>query len=380
MRLKERNFGWLILFGLLSIVLAACGQRGSTPTAVEEISINTNPVVSATGVVLPLKRSTLSVTFPGVVDQVLVERGDLVEEGQVLLRLKGKEEIEAQVAQARTEVISAEQALNDLYENHDLALATALQAYYLANNAVKEAQYQLDNFTVPVNQKDLSAVEAVKIMKERLDAATAAFQPYRNESEQNDTRKKLKEKLDEAQADYNAAVKRLTYEFALQEALAKLAKAERDYQTLAKGPDPDLVALAEARLATAKAALAAAEKKLADLEIKALYAGVISEVYVREGEWVAPGQPILILADLEHLRIETTDLNEIDVARVKVGDKVVITFDALPDVVVNGKVVLISPKASEGSGVNYTVVIEMDEIPEALRWGMTAFVDIQVEK
>jgi multidrug resistance efflux pump len=196
----------------------------------------------------------------------------------------------------------------------------------------------------------------------------------------NDTRKKLKEKLDEAQADYNAAVKRLTYEFALQEALAKLAKAERDYQTLAKGPDPDLVALAEARLTTAKAALAAVEKKLADLEIKALYAGTISEVYVREGEWVAPGQPILILADLEHLRIETTDLNEIDVARVKVGDKVVITFDALPDVVVNGKVVLIAPKASEGSGVNYTVVIEMDEIPTALRWGMTAFVDIQVEK
>jgi multidrug resistance efflux pump len=380
MILKKKTFGWLILYGLLSGVLVACGQRGSTPTAVEEISINTTPVVSATGVVLPLKRSMLSVTFPGVVDQVLVERGEVVEKGQVLLRLKGKEEIEAQVAQARTEVISAEQALNDLYENHDLALATALQAYYLANNAVKDAQYQLDNFTVPVNQKNLTAVEAVKIMKERLDAATAAFQPYRNESEMNDTRKKLKEKLDEAQADYNAAVKRLTYEFALQEALAKLAKAERDYQTLAKGPDPDLVALAEARLTTAKAALAAVEKKLADLEIKALYAGTISEVYVREGEWVAPGQPILILADLEHLRIETTDLNEIDVARVKVGDKVVITFDALPDVVVNGKVVLIAPKASEGSGVNYTVVIEMDEIPTALRWGMTAFVDIQVEK
>lgn len=380
MTLKKKTFRWLIFFGLLSGVLAACGQQGSTPTAIEEMSINTTPVVSATGVVLPLKRSTLSVTFPGVVDQVLVERGDVVEQGQVMLRLKGKEDIEAQVAQARTEVISAEQALNDLYKNHDLALAAALQAYYLANNAVKEAQYQLDNFTVPVNQKNLSTVEAVKIMKERLDAATAAFQPYRNESEQNDTRKKLKEKLDEAQADYNAAVKRLTYEFALQEALAKLAKAERDYQTLAKGPDPDLVTLAEARLATAKAALSAAEKKLADLEIKALYAGTISEVYIREGEWVSPGQPILILADLEHLRIETTDLNEIDVARVKVGDQVVITFDALPDVVVSGKVVLISPKASEGSGVNYTVVIEMDEIPEALRWGMTAFVDIQVEK
>ncbi len=380
MAINKRFVVFFMLILLVASVLAGCSQQSSTPNAMEEIPIDTTPMVSATGVVLPLKRSTLSVTFPGVIAEILVERGDTVEEGEVLLRLKGKEEIEAQIAQARTEVIAAEQALNDLYKNHDLALAASLQAYYLANNAVKEAQYQLDNFTVPVNQKNLTAVEAVKIMKERLDAATAAFQPYRNESEQNQTRRDLKKKLDEAQADYNAAVRRLTYEFALQEALAKLAQAERDYETLSKGPDPDLVALAEARLATAKAALAAAEKKLADLEIKALYAGTISDVFVREGEWVAPGQPIMILADLEHLRIETTDLNEIDVARVKVGDKVIITFDALPDVVVEGMVVLISPKASEGSGVNYTVVIEMAETPAALRWGMTAFVDIQVEK
>lgn len=365
---------------LLGGMIAGCRPSQATPTAEEQMALNTPPMVSATGVVLPLKRSTLSVTFPGVVAEVLVERGDVVQEGQVLLRLKGEEELEAQVAKARAEVIAAEQALNDLYENHDLALASALQAYYSANNAVKEAQYQLDNFTVPVNQKDLTAVEAVRVMKERLDAARAAFQPYRNESEQNETRKELKEKLDEAQADYNAAVKRLTYELALQEALAKLAKAERDYLTLSKGPDPDLVSIAEARLASAKTALAAAEKKLVDLELKALYSGTISEVYVREGEWVAPGQPVLLLADLAHLRIETTDLNEIDVARVRIGDRVVITFDALPDVVVNGKVVLIAPKASEGSGVNYTVVIEMEQTPPELRWGMTAFVDIQVAK
>ncbi len=36
-------------------------------------------------------------------------------------------------------------------------------------------------------------------------------------------------------------------------------------------------------------------------------------------------------------------------------------------------------KAGEGSGVNYPVVIELDEIPDNLRWGMTAFVDIQVD-
>ena len=38
----------------------------------------------------------------------------------------------------------------------------------------------------------------------------------------------------------------------------------------------------------------------------------------------------------------------------------------------------IAPKASEGYGVKYTVVVKLDDLPEALRWGMTAFVDIEV--
>jgi HlyD family secretion protein len=74
---------------------------------------------------------------------------------------------------------------------------------------------------------------------------------------------------------------------------------------------------------------------------------------------------VLSLADLGHLRVETTDLNEIDVARLDVGNNAIITFDALPNVSVEGKVVRIAPKASEGSGVNYTAVVELDEIPQA---------------
>jgi hypothetical protein len=37
----------------------------------------------------------------------------------------------------------------------------------------------------------------------------------------------------------------------------------------------------------------------------------------------------------------------------------------------------IAPKSTEGAGVNYPVIITLDEIPAALRWGMTAFVDIE---
>ena len=121
------------------------------------------------------------------------------------------------------------------------------------------------------------------------------------------------------------------------------------------------------------------EKKLAETRISAPLTGTVTELFVGEGEWVVPGQPVLQLADLIHLRVETTDLNEIDAAQVQPGSEATVTFDALVDEVAVGTVKSIAPTASGGSGVNYMVVIELDDLPEALRWGMTAFVDIKVE-
>jgi hypothetical protein len=59
---------------------------------------------------------------------------------------------------------------------------------------------------------------------------------------------------------------------------------------------------------------------------------------------------------------------------------VAIAFDALPDRVFDGLVTRISPMAEPGSGgVHYTVIVELQEMDPVLRWGMTAFVDIETE-
>jgi HlyD family secretion protein len=160
---------------------------------------------------------------------------------------------------------------------------------------------------------------------------------------------------------------------------ARIDKGYRDYAIYSAGPDPDDVALAEARITNAETQLTAAKETLADLELEAPFDGVISVVYINPSEWVAPGSPVLLMADLEHLQVETTDLSEIDVARIVEGDTAIVTFDALPDLVLEGTVVSIAPKAAEGSGVNFPVILELNEIPPELRWGMTAFVDIEVE-
>jgi len=85
------------------------------------------------------------------------------------------------------------------------------------------------------------------------------------------------------------------------------------------------------------------------------------------------------VGNLDQLQVETTDLGEYDVAQIRVGDPAMITFDALPDVILQGAVSRIAPKPTEGSGVDYPVVIELNDIPAALRWGMTASVDIEIE-
>ena len=370
-------FGLLILS--ISLATTGCSGSGARPTPTQVAASQSNlKVVSATGVVTPAKKATLSVSIAGIIAEVNIEKGDQVQVGQVLVRLKGKEEIQASIAGAKFELLSAQQARDDLFSKVDLARAASLRAVSEASNAVRDAKYRLDNFTIPTNQQGMNAIAAMDLMKKKLDEARIAFDPYKNDSYLNEARKKLKENLDNAQSDYNSAVKRLTYEFELAEAEARLAEAFKDYDKLKNGPDPDQVALADSRMENAKTALASAESLLDDLEIKADFNGTVSDVYVRQGEWVSPGQPIVLIADLAHLRVETTDLNEIDVAQVKVGAQASVTFDALPGVELKAKVTLISPKASEGSGVNYTVLIEIPEMPVNLRWGMTAFVDIKV--
>jgi HlyD family secretion protein len=96
---------------------------------------------------------------------------------------------------------------------------------------------------------------------------------------------------------------------------------------------------------------------------------------------ITAGQAIVALGDLGALRVETTDLSETDVARVREGQLVKITFDALPGKTLSGKVTRIAPMSTPGqSGVNYAVTVELDQTDPALRWGMTAFVDVQIDQ
>lgn len=395
--MKQRSFLKIVLSLLLMglVVFSGCNQLipATAPPPEPELLEDYNPVVSASGIVVPEQWASLSMVTTGVVEEVLVKEGDLVTAGQPLVRLRGKEHLQASIEATHFEVVSAQQALDALYDDLDLAQAQSLQAIVNSRRAIEEAERELANLQSQSSTADINQARANLVLaRDKLDRAREDFEPYKNKPEDNLTRAALLSKLAQAEKEYETAVRRLNNllgvadELDIAEVQAKLAlarvqlaKAERDYDTWQSGPDPDDVLLAQARLENAKAQLEAAQAALNDLELQAPFTGTISQVFIHVGEWVTPGQPVLMLADLKELHVETTDLNEIDVARIAPGDEVVVTFDALPDVVVNSQVDRIAVKATEGAGVNYAVVVVLGEIPAGLRWGMTAFVDILIK-
>ncbi|MBL8061465.1 MAG: efflux RND transporter periplasmic adaptor subunit [Anaerolineales bacterium] len=132
------------------------------------------------------------------------------------------------------------------------------------------------------------------------------------------------------------------------------------------------VAKAQALLDSAKAVLAAQSALTAPI------AGTVVAVNISSAETVSPGQVVITLADLSHYRIETTDLSERDVPKVKAGQPVKVFIEALGEEF-TGEVVDIARISSElGGDVVYTVTIELDEQPAGLLWGMSADVEISV--
>ena len=140
------------------------------------------------------------------------------------------------------------------------------------------------------------------------------------------------------------------------------------------------VTQAEAGVEQAQAAVDLAQDALDRMTLTAPFAGTVGDVAVELGELVAPGAPVITLADFSGWQVKTTDLTELDVVAVAKGLPVKISVDALPGETLHGVVTDIAATASVVRGdVTYVVTIDLDDRPDLpLRWGMTVFVNIDV--
>jgi multidrug resistance efflux pump len=312
------------------------------------------------------------------VAEILVDEGSLVKKGDVVARLGNREDFAAALANGEVELTAAKQALEKLNKDVEVARANAAETIAAANKAVRDAQYQVDNFTIATNQEGLTAMEGVVKMQELLNQARKAFEPYKFKSSTDSTRKNLKEKLDNAQSDYNSAVRRLQLETELKRAEASLNNAMQDYEALKDGPNPDDLASSESRIKAAEAAIASANAALAHLELVATIDGTVVKQDLTVGQQVTAGLPVMTIADFSQMYAETDDLTEIEVVDIAKGQKVSLVPDAIPDLKIDGTVDKISDVFEEKRGdITYTTRILLNSVDPRLRWGMTVVITFQ---
>ena len=112
--------------------------------------------------------------------------------------------------------------------------------------------------------------------------------------------------------------------------------------------------------------------------IKAPFDGIVGAVNVKEKDSVSP--QISLFTFISTQKIAKISLNEIDAAKVKIGQKATLTFDALPDLTLTGKVTEIDTVGTVSQGVtSYGVEIALDSDDERIKPGMSVNAEIVVD-
>ena len=375
-----------IILAALSLFVTACSTSGKAATATPEIipTVIADDTIIAEGRVEPIHYAEIAFGTSGMVSEIMIKEGELVKTGQPLIRLGG--ESDTNYAAAQLELVNAQHALDELVRSRDANLAQAEQDLANAKQAVEDAQKDVTKLDYRRYSDDM-----LKQAKDELILAK------RNVSRAEDFFKLLKDRpngdADKAHAELNLINARTIrdqkqaviewylgtpneldaaqYRAALSVALAQEADAQRVYDNLKDGPDAEQLPLLTAQLDAAQA-------KAAAFTVTAPFDGVVAELKAKTGSSINAGEIAVTIADISSWLVVTTDVTEIDVVKLKDGQPVTVTLDAIPDVKMTGKVLAIGQNYSENQGdVVYKVTVVLTDINPAMRWGMTAEVKFE---
>jgi multidrug resistance efflux pump len=392
---------------ILAAILCGCECSAEEPQATQ-VAATPQPItqVSVKGKAAPETWAAVSSQASGTVLEVLVKPGDDVAAGDLLVRLDSTDaQLTVQQAEA---TLATRQAELDLLKAgpspEEIAVAEAqIEA---AQATLSQSVAQRDQLKAGTIEAEIAAAQAELAAAESdvMAAREAHKQTMKCYSIPHSGGKKVcpllgpaeeqaranlyaaEESLAAAQAQVDALVagtagRTRAADAAALTAEAQLGVSQARLKLLEAGASREEIAVSEAAVGQAEIALAEAQTALERCEIHAPFAGTVGAVHTRMGELVAPGQPLVTIGDLSTLHVETTDLDDVDVAKVSIGQPAAISFPALPGQDFAGRVARISPMAEPDNvgGYDYTVVVELDEVTPEILWGMDAFVSIETE-
>src|SRR5579871_6881367 len=278
----ERNRLLLGVIGAIAALLIFSGwmmRRGAVSVRMEKvIRQEIANVISTNGKIEPVANFEAHAHAPLIVKEILVREGDPVKAGQTLLKLDDAE-AKAQVAKALAQLRSAEADAQNVKTGgtQDELLTTRSQ--------ITKAQ----------TERDAAArnLQAVQRLQQRGAAAPAEVEQAQN-------------RLKAADAEIQFLQSKLTDRFS----------------------NPEIVK-AEAAVSEAKAAHQAALDVLKNAVITAPFAGTVYQVPVKRGAYVNTGELLVQMANLKTVQVRAF-VDEPEIGKLAIGEKVEVTWDALP--------------------------------------------------
>ncbi len=373
----------------LLLALTACDSAtGGTPQALPTVAlesgssspmaVSVNRGVSASGVIMPAQEAQMAFALGGIVETVNVKVGDKVRAGDLLVELDN--------TSIKLELAQAERNLREMTSS--AAVAAASQVVANARKELEDAQKKAQSLIY--NRASDTVIDntqaEIDLARQALTRASDAYRQVQNLPDGDTNKAAALLNMTNAQLRLNSLVAKYNYitgrptetDAALIQARLETAQASFQeaqwYLSVLKGEEISLEATGAklAALQSARDAISAIQYRLDATRLFAPIDGTVIRVGVTVGEYAVPAQALVFISDVDYLQVETTDLSERDVPKVKIGQPVSIFVEALNETI-TGQVILISPTSSTlGGDVVYKTTIELDRpFPDSLRAGMT---------
>ncbi len=372
---KRRKWLWIVLGVVVVIGAIVVWQVISARQNAAQVyeNLETEPYqrsdlsasIYGTGSVEPDQTAVLTWSASGIVGDVNVKLGQSVQKDDILMTL-APESVSVDIMQAQIDVINAQNALDDLYDNWESDLSQAKLDLINAQDELDDLEHER-----LIREFNRCSDDRIEELEDQLDKAERMYKYVQNED--------TLEAVNDAQAavDYCRSnyTEREKAEASLQVELgeAKVAEMQERVDLLSEGPDPDQVTILETQLDIA-------QSRMDSVLIDAPFDGIVTNLFVKPGDVIQAGGQALRIDDLSELYLDV-QISEVDIPEVEVGQTAGLVFDAYFEKTFTGEVIEISPVGSSTQGVvEYTVRIKMLDADENIKTGMTAAVNIVIEE
>jgi HlyD family secretion protein len=355
---------------LVAGLLAGCAGLGASAPA----PIQASGLIEATEIAVSPETS-------GKVAEVMVNEGDSVQAGDILLRLddqglqaqrlSAQKAGQAAEAAAQANLDAAQQAVADLRQAAPVVTAQAALDLANARKALDDAEKHR-SWQQKGNRASKDTIDATEarltLAKDAVDKAQAALNHVRDKAPTDPVRAQAEANLQSAKDARDAIVRILSWykgsptdidqsvlDAQVQVAQANATQAEIEYQKVKDGPNADDMKLAQDKVSAAEANLAAAraqteaQLKSIDLQLEKLVVrapedGVVLTRSVQAGEVAQAGMAAITLGKLNDLKV-TVYIAEDHYGQLSLGDHASLSVDSYPGQTFDAVVTRISDQA-----------------------------------